>query len=212
MLERDLIAKIKKYLSSLGSDVFYFKEHGGPYGSSGVPDIIACYKGRFLGLEAKLPHGKLTELQKRAIDKINGADGIARRVESLPDVMAVIDMVDKEPVTAQNNGSLVFVCSPYSGDVEANERRAERYCRFVYEQKRAPFAPHLLFTRFLDDGNADDRAAGIAMGIEMLLLCGELWAFGEPTAGMRIELETAARLGKPIRRFDDDCREVAFDG
>lgn len=211
MLERDLIAKIKRYLSSLGSDVFYFKEHGGPYGSSGVPDIIACYKGRFLGLEAKLPHGRLTELQKRSIDKINAADGIARRVESVDDVKAVIGEVDKEPAAIQTV-PLIFVCSPYRGDVAANERRAERYCHFVYEQQSIPFAPHLLFTRFLDDGNVDDRAAGIAMGIEMLTLCNELWAFGDPTAGMRIELETAARLGKPIRRFDDDCQEVAFDG
>jgi len=86
MLERDLIAAIRRYLSSLGSDVFYFKEHGGPYGVSGLPDIIACYKGRFLGLEAKLPGGRLTELQKRAIGRINRAGGIARRVECVEDV------------------------------------------------------------------------------------------------------------------------------
>ena len=53
MLERDVVAAIKKYLASLGSDVFFWKEHGGLYGTSGVPDIICCYKGRFLGLEAK---------------------------------------------------------------------------------------------------------------------------------------------------------------
>ena len=57
MLERDVVAAIKKYLASLGSDVFFWKEHGGPYGSAGIPDIICCYKGRFLGLEAKLPGG-----------------------------------------------------------------------------------------------------------------------------------------------------------
>jgi hypothetical protein len=96
MLERDLIAAIKRYLASLGGDVFYFKEHGGPYGTSGVPDIIACYKGRFLGLEAKLPGGRLTELQKRAIAKINRAGGIARRVESVEDVQAVIAQADDE--------------------------------------------------------------------------------------------------------------------
>ena len=96
MLERDLIAAIKRYLASLGGDVFYFKEHGGPYGTSGVPDIIACYKGRFLGLEAKLPGGRLTELQKRGIEKINHAGGIARRVESLEDVKAVIAQADDE--------------------------------------------------------------------------------------------------------------------
>lgn len=96
MLERDIVAAIKRYFASLGSDVFFWKEHGGPYGTSGVPDIICCYKGRFLGLEAKLPGGKLTELQKRALDKINRAGGIARRVESVDDVRAVIKLADEE--------------------------------------------------------------------------------------------------------------------
>ena len=96
MLERDIVAAIKRYLASLGSDVFFWKEHGGPYGTSGVPDIICCYKGRFLGLEAKLPSGRLTELQKRALDKINRAGGIARRVESVEDVRAIIRQADEE--------------------------------------------------------------------------------------------------------------------
>ena len=96
MLERDIVAAIKRYLASLGSDVFFFKEHGGAYGTSGIPDIICCYKGRFLGLEAKLPGGKLTELQKRALDKINRAGGIARRVESADDVKAIIRQADEE--------------------------------------------------------------------------------------------------------------------
>ena len=96
MLERDLVAAIKQYLASLGSDVFFWKEHGGPYGTSGVPDIICCYKGRFLGLEAKLPTGLLTELQKRAIRKINQAGGIACRVESVEDVKRVIEQMDAE--------------------------------------------------------------------------------------------------------------------
>ena len=96
MLERDIVAAIKRYFASLGSDVFFWKEHGGPYGTSGVPDIICCYKGRFLGLEAKLPGGKLTELQKRALEQINRAGGIARRVESVDDVRAVIKLADEE--------------------------------------------------------------------------------------------------------------------
>ena len=96
MLERDVVAAIKKYLVSLGSDVFFWKEHGGPYGSSGIPDIICCYKGRFLGLEVKLPNGKLTELQKRAIEKINRAGGVACRVESVEEVRVVIDRIEEE--------------------------------------------------------------------------------------------------------------------
>ena len=96
MLEREIVAAIKKYLSSLGRDVFFWKEHGSVYGTNGVPDIICCYKGRFLGLECKLPGGRLTELQKRAIEKINRAGGVACRVESIEDVKRVIERVDLE--------------------------------------------------------------------------------------------------------------------
>ena len=96
MLERDVVAAIKRYLASLGNDVFFWKEHGGPYGTSGVPDIICCYKGRFIGMECKLPGGRLTELQKRAIHRINQAGGIACRVESVEDVRRVIAQADAE--------------------------------------------------------------------------------------------------------------------
>lgn len=96
MLERDIVAAIKRYLVSLGKDVFFWKEHGGPYGTSGVPDIIICYKGRFIGMECKLPGGRLTELQKRAISKINLAGGIARRVESVADAQTIIQQADDE--------------------------------------------------------------------------------------------------------------------
>ena len=96
MLERDIVTAIRKYLASLGSDVFFWKEHGSVYGTNGVPDIICCYKGRFLGLECKRPGGRLTELQKRAIKKINRAGGVACRVESVEDVKRVIERVDLE--------------------------------------------------------------------------------------------------------------------
>ena len=96
MLERDIVTAIKRCLASLGSDVFFWKEHGSVYGTNGVPDIICCYKGRFLGLECKLPGGRLTKIQKRTIEKINRAGGVACRVESVEDVKRVIERVDLE--------------------------------------------------------------------------------------------------------------------
>ena len=96
MLEREIVAAIKRYLLTLGDAVFFWKEHGGPYGCAGIPDVICCYKGWFIGLECKLPGGKLTELQKRAIEKINRAGGVACRVESVEDVKRVIERVDLE--------------------------------------------------------------------------------------------------------------------
>lgn len=65
-----------------------------------------------------------------------------------------------------------------------------------------PFAPHLLFTQFLDDDREDDRRMGLYMGGERLRLCDELWAFGEPSEGMAAEIDLAGRLGIPVRRHD----------
>ena len=103
---------------------------------------------------------------------------------------------------------LVFVCSPYRGDVGANKENARRYCRHVYEHGGIPFAPHLLFTQFLNDDDPAEREAGLCLGVEMLAHCDELWAFGAPTMGMAMEIQEAKRLGISVRRFDLNCREV----
>ena len=95
---------------------------------------------------------------------------------------------------------VIFVCSPYRGDTETNTQNARRYCRLVMEQGGIPFAPHLLFTQFLDEENVAERRQGLRMGMEMLRLCDELWAFGLdcPTAGMAAEIELARERGIPV--------------
>lgn len=103
---------------------------------------------------------------------------------------------------------LIFICSPYRGDVEANKENARRYCRHVYERGGIPFAPHLLFTQFLNDDVPEERDAGLCLGLELLARCDALWAFGIPTMGMAMEIQEAKRLGISLRRFDTDCQEV----
>ena len=90
MLERDIVTAIKRYLASLGSDVFFWKEHGGQYGTAGIPDIIVCHKGRFIALEAKVGRNTPTKLQAATIDQIRKAGGTAVVVYSVEDVQAVI--------------------------------------------------------------------------------------------------------------------------
>lgn len=104
---------------------------------------------------------------------------------------------------------LIFVCSPYRGDVEANVNNARAYCRFVVEQGGIPFAPHLLFTQFLDDNVPLERDAGICLGLEMLELCDELWAFGDISMGMGFEITKGLKIQKPVVYFDEQCQEVA---
>jgi len=40
---------------------------------------------------------------------------------------------------------LVYICSPYAGEVSRNVKNARKYCRFAYEQNTIPIASHLLF-------------------------------------------------------------------
>ena len=52
VVESDIVKAIMKYLKTVPG-CFCWKEHGGLYGTAGLPDIIACIDGRFYGFEVK---------------------------------------------------------------------------------------------------------------------------------------------------------------
>ena len=90
MKESELIKKISDYLKSV-PDLFFWKEHGGIYGTSGIPDIIVCIDGRFIALEVKTQKGKTTPLQNAAIRKIRNSGGFAFVVRSVEEAKNAID-------------------------------------------------------------------------------------------------------------------------
>ncbi|APH24385.1 VRR-NUC domain-containing protein [Clostridium botulinum] len=73
--EKKFENEIKKFLSQLPKTWFY-KNWSGPYSKSGIPDIIACVDGHFVGIEVKAPNGKPSELQKRNIRLIQECRGL----------------------------------------------------------------------------------------------------------------------------------------
>lgn len=90
MLEKDIVKAIMKYLKTVPR-CFAWKEHGGMYGTAGIPDIIACVDGRFYAFEVKTETGKPTKLQEVTIRKILKAGGVAVIVRSVDEVRAVIE-------------------------------------------------------------------------------------------------------------------------
>lgn len=94
----------------------------------------------------------------------------------------------------------VFICSRYAGDIEHNVEVAQALCRMAIDAGRAPFATHLLYTRFLDEDDPAQRELGISMGLRFMEVCEEVWAYiGEDISeGMRREMEHARALGKPV--------------
>lgn len=90
MKESDIVKAIMKYLKTL-TGCFCWKEHGGMYGTAGIPDIIACINGRFFGFEVKIENGKPTKLQEATIRKILAAGGTALVVRSVAEVRTAIN-------------------------------------------------------------------------------------------------------------------------
>ncbi len=68
----------------------------GSFAKPGDPDMVVCYKGRFIGMEGKTPEGRLRDIQKVRRDQIRDAGGIYAVVRSVEDAMRVLDEIDEE--------------------------------------------------------------------------------------------------------------------
>lgn len=96
---------------------------------------------------------------------------------------------------------LVYIASPYAGDIERNVAFAKAACRYAAAQGCTPVAVHLIYPQFLDDQVPEEREAGLKMGMRVLAACDEIWLCGERmSAGMKAEEAEAKRLGLPIQR------------
>jgi hypothetical protein len=73
--EAKVKAKVKAVLNKYGA--YHFSPATGGYGKSGVPDIIACYEGKFLAIECKAGTNKTTALQEANLAHINRQGGLA---------------------------------------------------------------------------------------------------------------------------------------
>lgn len=67
--------KVKKWLKE--HDAWYVKTWSNGVQRAGIPDLIICWKGRFIGLELKAENGKASPLQMHELLKIKEAGGVA---------------------------------------------------------------------------------------------------------------------------------------
>ena len=93
--EGQLTSQIKNLLKSKGC--YCEKIFGGGFQASGIPDILACYKGVFLAIEVKSPtkKGRASDIQKLKIKAIRKAGGFALITDNIEDVENILDYIDK---------------------------------------------------------------------------------------------------------------------
>lgn len=73
--EKNFENRVKKFLKDEGC--WFLKTWGGGLQRSGIPDLLICCNGFFIGVELKAPNGKVSDLQLWNLTKIDDAWGFA---------------------------------------------------------------------------------------------------------------------------------------
>ena len=97
---------------------------------------------------------------------------------------------------------LVYICSPFSGDVKNNIDKARKYSRYALDKGNIPIAPHLLFPQFM----CDKTERKLAMHFNYVLLgkCKEVWVFGNHISpGMSDEINIAMKRNMIIKHIKE---------
>ena len=103
---------------------------------------------------------------------------------------------------------LIYICSPCSGNIDQNIKKATRYAEFAYKSGCIPVTPHLLFN-FLADDDPSERRIVLHMDIVLMGKCQEVWVFGDKiSAGMEAEISKAMQKRQTVRYFTEELKEV----
>lgn len=88
--EGEIKDQVRKVLDEMGA--YYFFPAANGYGRTGIPDIIACVGGHFIGIECKAGSKQPTALQQRELNNIEKAEGTgilvnADNIDILKDIL-----------------------------------------------------------------------------------------------------------------------------
>jgi len=90
MTEKSIVDSIMAHIRKQPG-CFCWKEHGGMYGTAGLPDIVCCHGGLFVCFEVKAPAGRATALQELTHARICKAGGRVYVVRSLREAESILD-------------------------------------------------------------------------------------------------------------------------
>lgn len=120
-----------------------------------------------------------------------------------------IEKAERAAAKAAAFRPIVYICSPYSGEVERNLEMARKYSRFAVDQHCLPITPHIYFTQFMNDEIPDERETALFMNLVLMSKCAELWVFGDVISkGMKAEIDRAKRKHLKIRYFTEEMEEI----
>ena len=126
-----------------------------------------------------------------------------------PTAYDALSSIENEARALRAFRPIVYICSPFAGDIEKNVVATRTYSRFAVEQGYIPIAPHLLFPQFLNDTDPKERELGLFFGNAIMSKCSEIWVFGSHiSSGMEAEIKRAKWKNYRLRYFTENLEEV----
>ena len=126
-----------------------------------------------------------------------------------PTAYEAMSIIEKEKRALRAFRPIVYICSPFAGEVEKNIEAARNYSRFAVDKGYIHIAPHLLFPQFLNDADPRERQLGLFFGNALMSKCSEVWVFGNRiSTGMAAEIKRAKWKNYRLRYFTDEMKEV----
>jgi hypothetical protein len=132
-----LVQRIKAHIVERGGRPFKIVGSDEGFQEVGIPDLLVCYRGRFIGGEVKQHGEPLRPRQKLVLREIYEAGGVAAVLETVGQAATLLLRIDREVERGQSRG-LFFNRGTFSdvpnfepGDHDAREsaRQAKRHRR-----------------------------------------------------------------------------------
>jgi hypothetical protein len=103
--EGKLVSATRKLLRDKGARPFKIQGDSDNFQEVGIPDLLCCYRGRFVGLEAKMPGGKASAKQIAVLNEIADAGGYAAIFTTVGQVSLLLEVIDREVAREAGRGN-----------------------------------------------------------------------------------------------------------
>lgn len=84
-----LLGQVCEFLKKNG--IWYVRTNSHGYGRKGIPDVLACYRGKFVAIEAKVAPDKPSPWQQREIADIQLSGGVALVIYNIDELGRVFN-------------------------------------------------------------------------------------------------------------------------
>lgn len=92
--------------------------------------------------------------------------------------------------------AIVFVSRAYAAEPEVSRREVAAIAEGLSVAGHLPIAPQIYLPQFIDE--ATERDLALSLCLALVALSDEIRVYGEQSAGMRLEIAEARRLGIPV--------------